>query len=79
MVSRSVAVGAPTTTAIGYDADGVGAALKGLDDELDLLPDLRHRDIVAYTAYHHCPDEGAHVMIVDEIVGSRAHLYLDDI
>lgn len=67
VVSRSVAVGAPTTTAIGNDADGLDAALKGLDAELHLLPDLRHRDIVAYIAYHYCPDEGAHVMIVEEM------------
>lgn len=62
-------VGAPANADLDDDTDGFGRARGCLDNELRLLPGLRHPGILNYLAYQYLPDEGSHVMFVEEMAG----------
>lgn len=62
------AVGA-AATATHDDADGLGFARECLDNELRLLPCLRHPGILTYLAYEYLAEEGSHIMFVEEMAG----------
>lgn len=61
--------GAPTAAKVICDDDPAGAAAAQMDNELRLLPGLRHDRIVGYRQYVHLPCEGLHVLLLERMAG----------
>lgn len=62
------AIGTPPNASFDDDSDGYGFARACLDNELRLLPGLRHPGILNYLAYQYL-EEGSHVMFIEEMTG----------